>query len=181
MPGAKPWVVLKFGGTSVSSIATWRVIEAIVRARLAQDTRPLVVHSALAGVSNRLEAIAAGSKRSDHDDPIASIERQHRMLADALGVDGEALLAPWLSELRQLATGVRLLGEASPKTHARLMALGELMSTSLGAAYLAHRGIATRFVDARECLVSERAAIVADAAHYLSAQDRKSTRLNSSH
>jgi aspartokinase len=36
MTSADPWVVLKFGGTSVSSAAAWRVIESIVRARLEQ-------------------------------------------------------------------------------------------------------------------------------------------------
>ncbi len=159
---ANPWVVLKFGGTSVSSAATWRVIEGIVRARLEQQKRPLVVHSALAGVSNRLEAIT--------DDSIEAIERQHRTLADALGVDGATLLAPWFGELRQLATGVKLLGEASPKTRARLMALGELMATSLGAAFLTRCGIATRWMDARECLVSERTRHASEANHYLAAQ-----------
>jgi diaminopimelate decarboxylase/aspartate kinase len=159
---------LKFGGTSVSSAAAWRVIETVVRKRLEQRKRPLVVHSALAGVSNRLEAIGAGG--SDSGDSIDAIERQHMSLADALGVDGATLLAPWLAELRQLATGVRLLGEASPKTRARLMALGELMATRLGAAFLERSGIATRWADARECLVSERAANASEAGHYLSAQ-----------
>jgi diaminopimelate decarboxylase/aspartate kinase len=165
-----PWVVLKFGGTSVSSAASWRIIEAIVRARLEEQKRPLVVHSALAGVSNRLEAIAGGGDGSDADDAIDAIERQHKTLADELGIDGATLLAPWHAELRQLATGMRLLGEASPKTRARAMALGELMATSLGSAFLARCGIATRWVDARECLVSERTANASEAGHYLAAR-----------
>jgi diaminopimelate decarboxylase/aspartate kinase len=169
MSSRNPWVVLKFGGTSVSSAANWRVIEGIVRDRFEQKKRPLIVHSALAGVSNRLEAIATVGGATT-DAAIEAIERQHRELASALGVDGAALLAPWLSELRQLATGVALLGETSPKTHARLMALGELMATSLGAAFLETCGIPTRFADARECLVSERTAHASEAGHYLAAQ-----------
>jgi diaminopimelate decarboxylase/aspartate kinase len=70
---------LKFGGTSVSSAAAWRVIETVVRKRLEQRKRPLVVHSALAGVSNRLEAIGAGG--SDSGDSIDAIERQHMSLS----------------------------------------------------------------------------------------------------
>ena len=170
MSCSNPWVVLKFGGTSVSSAANWRVIEGIVRARLEQQQRPLVVHSALVGVSNRLEAIAAGGGASQSDESIEAIERQHGTLADALGVDGATLLSPWLHELRQLATGVELLGETSPKTHARLMALGELMATSLGAAFLERSGIATRFTDARQCLLSERTENASEAGHYLAAQ-----------
>jgi diaminopimelate decarboxylase/aspartate kinase len=64
---------------------------------------------------------------------------------------------------------MKLLGEASPKTRARLMALGELSATTLGAAFLEHRGIATRWVDARECLVGERMSNASDASHYLAA------------
>jgi len=64
MPSVMPWVILKFGGTSVSSPANWAVIERVVRARLADGKRPLVVHSALAGVSNQLESIARSGEGS---------------------------------------------------------------------------------------------------------------------
>ncbi len=49
------WVVAKFGGTSVSSVANWQNIASVVRARLAEGVRPVVVHSALSGVTDRLE------------------------------------------------------------------------------------------------------------------------------
>ena len=55
-PGASPWVVLKFGGTSVSSVANWKNIAAVLRDRLAEGLRPVVVHSALSGITDRLEA-----------------------------------------------------------------------------------------------------------------------------
>ena len=172
MSSSNPWVVLKFGGTSVSSAANWAVIERIVRKRLEEGKRPLVVHSALAGVSNRLDEIARLGRELDPpqvNEAIEEIESQHRALAGSLGING-ALLDPWLDELRQLATGVRLLGEASPKTRARLMALGELMATTLGAAYLSARAIATRWIDARDCLAAERLPHATDSAHYLAAQ-----------
>ncbi len=41
------WVVLKFGGTSVSSLANWRNIAQIARTRLAGGARVLIVHSAV--------------------------------------------------------------------------------------------------------------------------------------
>ena len=170
MTNTNPWVVLKFGGTSVSSAANWAVIERVVRERLAQGMRPLVVHSALAGVSDRLEAIAVSAGGTDPATSIEVIERQHRTLAESLGLVGGELLDPWFHELRQLATGVRLLGEASPKSRARVMALGELMSTTLGAAWLNARGIASRWVDARECLAATRQEHASEAARYLAAQ-----------
>src|ERR1700686_3420220 len=53
------WVVLKFGGTSVATAERWAIIAGRVERRLAEGRRPLVVCSALAGVSNRLEEMLA--------------------------------------------------------------------------------------------------------------------------
>jgi diaminopimelate decarboxylase/aspartate kinase len=39
------WVVLKFGGTSVSSVSNWKNVAGVVRARLDEGLRPVVVHS----------------------------------------------------------------------------------------------------------------------------------------
>ena len=52
-----PWVVLKFGGTSVSSANNWKNVAAVVRMRLAEGVRPVVVHSALSGITDRLEQL----------------------------------------------------------------------------------------------------------------------------
>ena len=48
------WVVLKFGGTSVSNLANWRNIAAIVNDRRASGLRVIVVHSAVSGITDRL-------------------------------------------------------------------------------------------------------------------------------
>ena len=169
MPGAPAWIVMKFGGTSVSSARNWAIIERLARERLAEGRRVLVVHSALAGVSNRLEAIGA-SPGSDAGEAIESIARAHHELARALEIDEAPLIDPWLDELRRLAGGVRLLGEATPKSRARILALGELMATRLGAAYLAARGLDASWVDARRCLASVRAPNASEAGHYLNAR-----------
>ncbi|MBI2380760.1 MAG: bifunctional aspartate kinase/diaminopimelate decarboxylase [Gammaproteobacteria bacterium] len=165
---APNFVVLKFGGTSVSTATMWAFIARVVTERLKQGKKPVVVHSALSGVSNRLEAIALG-KAAQIAPIIAAIQLQHSALAADLGLVAAEVLAAEFEELQQLATGIALLGEASPKTHARLMALGELMSTRLGAAYLNAQGIPTQWLDARELLVSERPAHAGEASLYLSA------------
>ena len=149
-----PWLVLKFGGTSVSSAKNWGVIHDLLVERVAAGYRPLVVHSALAGVSNRiLDALykaPGGQFREQH----AAIAAAHLTLARELGIDGQALVGPYLGELEQLLAGIQLLGEVTPRAHARGMALGELMATALGAAYLVHLGLATTWLDARRALRS---------------------------
>ena len=57
-----------------------------------------------------------------------------------MGVDGQALVGGHLAELGQMFAGMRLTGEVTPRLHARAMAMGELMATTLGAAWLRGRG-----------------------------------------
>src|SRR6185295_10239855 len=66
-------------------------------------------------------------------------------------------------------------GEASPPSHARLLAQGELLATALGAAFLAAQGIATTWLDARELLVSTAPRHASAASAYLSATPRHET------
>jgi len=55
-------IVLKFGGTSVGDAAAIRRTAGIVASRL--DRQPIVVVSALAGVTNALIAIAERRRRA---------------------------------------------------------------------------------------------------------------------
>jgi diaminopimelate decarboxylase/aspartate kinase len=148
------WVVLKFGGTSVSTAANWERIATQVQARLAAGDRVLVVHSALSGVSNRLEDLLAAALHDQHDAIIEEIITRHRALASALGLGAAAMLDPYFQALRQLTAGIELIGEVSARVHARVMACGELLATTLGAAYLNAQGIETAWTDARELLTS---------------------------
>ena len=164
------WIVLKFGGTSVSTAPNWKFIAATVASAMNDGHRLLVVHSALAGISNRLEAIASSVAGAGLAESLDAIESAHRTLGRDLGIDAEALLARDFAELRQVATGIQLLGEASPRIHARLMALGELMSTRLGAAYLATTGLPAVWLDAREHLRTTPVRNASEASLFLSAQ-----------
>ena len=58
------WIVLKFGGTSVSSLANWRNIAEVLRQRRATGARVLVVHSALTGMTDRLEKLLDPNRRT---------------------------------------------------------------------------------------------------------------------
>jgi diaminopimelate decarboxylase/aspartate kinase len=162
------WVVLKFGGRSVATAENWARIAAILRARLDEGLRPVVCHSALAGVSNALiDLLATAECSGDTEAALAEIVRQHDELAAALGVD-PAVTAATFADCQQLIAGVRLVGEASPRVHARVLATGELAATRLGAAYLSQAGLPVEWIDAREILRSlpapdskERAAVLA--------------------
>ncbi len=166
---ASQWVVMKFGGTSVSSAANWKTIAERVRNRLDTGFQLVVVHSALKGVSNALEEILQSAVRGESSVQFDALKQQHYDLADALGVDGPLLLDKALQELGLLISGVRPVHEISVRVRVRVMALGEIMATRLGASYLESLGIKVHWQDARDILTSETRANRSVTQSYLSA------------
>ena len=149
-----PWVIMKFGGSSVSTAENWATIAALLRQRLTDGFRPVVVHSALEGVSNALEELLDEAIAGDASDKLNGVREQHLELAAALGLDGPALLGDKLHQLEQLVAGVRLVKEVSVRVRVRIMSLGELMATRLGAEYLKSVHLPVQWIDARDYLTS---------------------------
>jgi diaminopimelate decarboxylase/aspartate kinase len=165
-----PWVVMKFGGRSVSTAPNWAIIATLLRERLAEGVRPVIVHSALVGVSNALiallEAAVAGG---DTDEQLVKIRAQHDSLARELGLD-PAMFERRFETLAQVIAGVRLVGEVSPRVHARVLANGELLATELGVAYLRSTGLDVEWLDIRDYLPSTALRDQNETARYLSAR-----------
>ncbi len=163
------FVVLKFGGTSVSSLANWRSIASIVRRCLSAGEAPVVVHSALSGVTDRLERLLAAALEGSHASVIEEVRARHVALAAELGVALPPGLERHVADLGKIASGIALVGEVSDRVRARVMAAGELMATELGAAYLASLGLDARLVDARTLLSATPRRGATDRASVLSA------------
>jgi diaminopimelate decarboxylase/aspartate kinase len=164
-----PFVVLKFGGTSVSSAANWHHIRDVLKARLAAGVQPVVVHSALSGITDRLESLLDLPGGRGSEAVLAAIEAVHANLAKDLGIPLPRGVRRELLELRHIATGVGLLHEVSDQIRARAMATGELMATELGAAWLATQGLEVEWVDARTVLQGEERPGASAKANILSA------------
>src|SRR5690606_6746951 len=141
------WIVLKFGGTSVSRRERWDTIGQLALERAdAGDARVLVVVSALSGVTNELEAACEGDALEAR---IARLIARHREFAGELGLDADAAIGGHLARLQALASDPR----ASARQfawQAELLAHGELLSSALGAAYLCSRQLDFGWCDARE-------------------------------
>ncbi|MDG1462784.1 MAG: bifunctional aspartate kinase/diaminopimelate decarboxylase, partial [Gammaproteobacteria bacterium] len=164
-----PWVVMKFGGTSVASVESWQVIAALLRQRLAEGLRPVIVHSAIGGTSNQLEALLELATSGEHEALLAELRARYRRLAEDLDLNADELIGEYLEELEQLVAGIRLVREVSHRVHVKIMSLGELMTTRLGAAYLQSQGLPVGWVDARDVLVSVESPNLAERAGFLSA------------
>ena len=129
---ASSWVVLKFGGTSVSSRERWETIRDIVQDHIESGRRPFVVCSALSGVSDELESLLQGVIEGSHEAILADIRQRHLDLAVQLGVQPESTLLPHFEQLSRLVMGASLIQEVSPRLHAKVMAYGELFVDESG-------------------------------------------------
>jgi len=163
------WVVMKFGGSSVSTANSWEMIARLVRRRLDDGLRPVIVQSALQGVSNALATLLETALAGDSGDGLDAIRQRHYELANDLDIDGPGLLDDALHELGQLIAGVRLVREVSVRVRVRIMALGELMASRLGAAYLEKAGLPVAWMDARDLLTSSNRSNRARTRDFLSA------------
>ena len=163
------WVVLKFGGTSVSSAGNWQTIASQIRDGVKNGTRMMIVHSALAEVSNQLEIIADASDDFDTSSLLKRIWQQHRSLAEAFDLDVNGILASAFEDLKRDIANSKRTGGTDPRTHAKIVAHGELMATRLGHAILASMGIELDWLDARSALQSEQNLVRSDLQNYVSA------------
>jgi len=148
-----PWIVLKFGGTSVSRRERWDSIAAIARSWRERGKRVVIVVSALSGITDLLKSLADAvdvpARSMAHD---AIIER-HRAMLGELGLTDHAPIHYWLERLGALVANPRADAAALP-WQAEVLALGELMSSTLGVSYLCSLGMPAHWLDAREHLLS---------------------------
>lgn len=147
---ASRWTVLKFGGSSVAARARWDNIGRIASERAASG-RVLVVVSALAGVTNELQAVAAGA--ADARERIAGLVQRHCVFCTELGLLAEEVIGARLQHLRMLLDEPRA-GIRSLDWQAEVLAQGELLSSTLGVAYLRSQGLDFGFCDARDFLLA---------------------------
>jgi bifunctional diaminopimelate decarboxylase / aspartate kinase len=165
----RDWVVLKFGGTSISSTENWHAIANCISQCVQAGQRPMVVHSALVDVSNKLEHIVESGESPESTALLQEIRQQHGHLAESFGLDSEAVTGRLFAELTaEVSTLVSPTGK-DPAAHARIVAYGELLATRLGVAILQSLGIDIHWLDAREILQSDANDKRSDLQNYVSA------------
>ena len=161
-----PWVVLKFGGTSVATAERWRTILKLAAVRRAEGNRVLVVVSALSGITDALKGLCACAE-SERGAVAAQIVDRHRALVAQMQLDAVEGVERWLSSLQAQvrdAAPDRLAWQAAVQAH------GELLSSSLGAAFMSANGLPTGWLDARDALRARELPFLNERARMLSAQ-----------
>ncbi|MEE4329904.1 MAG: bifunctional aspartate kinase/diaminopimelate decarboxylase [Wenzhouxiangella sp.] len=163
------WRVLKFGGSSVTQPDHWALIAARVREALESVGGVAVVVSALRGVTDLLEAQIDPRLRQPVPAVVEEISQRHARLANALGIAIDPL-TPTLDELRQLIERDDL--EHNPAIQARLLGMGEILSSRLGVAALERHGLMTGWLDARQTLICPADPRRSERAEYLASRCR---------
>src|SRR5213593_4793724 len=153
----------KFGGASLASAAGVRNAVAIVLAH--RPAPQVIVVSAMAGVTDALLEVAARAARGEggghvkstaralrakHADAARALVPAGRRLDELLGVIDGAF-----AELEQLAGGVGIVRELTPRTTDYLVAWGERLSARLFAEALAAAGCPASYVDAVEVVKTD--------------------------
>ena len=158
-------LVMKFGGTSVGSADRMEQIVTLVSDSKRVKTSPVVVLSAMSGVTNMLidgadlalkrDLPAALAKvdaiRQKHVDAIQTLFSKDKAAVDELVTD----LDTRLEELKVLYKGVSYLGELSKRSLDALSGLGELLSSKVVAKLAQARGHKAVWVDARKFVLTD--------------------------
>ena len=154
-------IVLKFGGTSVEDVNAFRNVTAIVRS--AVDSRPVVVVSAIGGVTNALlasvEKAIGGDARAATRSLDKDFERHIQIAVELLGdksrVEFFSIVDNARSDIRQLHKIIAAHPVTSPPLQDEIVAYGEHLSSQLLAAVLRDVGLAAGYVDARSCVKTD--------------------------
>src|SRR5690242_17310551 len=154
-------IVMKFGGTSVESAAAIARVASIVKARA--DRKPVVVVSAMGKTTNKLLAIANSAitgKREEYLRQIHELRDFHsrearQVVPLAHRAELDRTLDDHFQDLTELAKGLAILGELTPRSIDAISSYGERLSSYIVALAFEHYGLPTVHVDSRKVIITD--------------------------
>jgi aspartate kinase len=153
-------IVIKFGGTSVGDAD--RVANAIEIVAERRDRNPIVVVSALSGVTNQLVDASEAARAQQPErvaDLIGAIKARHEDVALRLVQQKEDFLDAFLRKLdrqieqiKTILSGIALLGEITPRARDKVMSIGEKLSSVLFAYTMMMRALPGEHVESEDVI-----------------------------
>jgi aspartate kinase len=153
-------IVIKFGGTSVGDAA--RVAQAIDIVAERRELQPIVVVSALSGVTNQLVAASEAARDQKPElvrEIVDSVRQRHEDVAMQLVQQKfdffEAFVKQLNKQIEQITTilsGIALLGEITPRAKDKVMSIGEKLSSVLFAYSMMMRALPGEHVESEEVI-----------------------------
>jgi aspartokinase/homoserine dehydrogenase 1 len=153
--------ILKFGGTSVGSVASISTVLNILKQESKSGQNPVVVLSAMSGITNLLvtmaEQAAVGENFTAH---LAELEKRHFDVVKSL-MDVQAQnpvftkLKIYFNELEDLLSGIFALRELTAQTRDLVLSYGERCSTFMISKIAAQQFPHAMFVNAAELVKTD--------------------------
>jgi aspartate kinase len=160
-------IVMKFGGTSVGSAERMLQVLQLITEAKNRGTTPVVVLSAMSGITNALIEGARKAVRRDLTGALTQLEfirTKHVDAVNELFVDDTALtvreellheIEARMEELGILYKGINYLGELTKRSLDAVSGLGELLSSIIFAALAKNRGLGSQWLDARQLMITD--------------------------
>jgi len=156
-------IVIKFGGTSVGDAQ--RVANAIDIVAERRARSPIVVVSALAGVTNDLVAATEAARQCDIDrvnQIIAAVRQRHEDVAMRLVQQKFDFFESFIKQLDKhidqihtILRGIALLGEITARAKDKVLGIGEKLSSVLFAYSMMMRALPGEHVDSEEVVITD--------------------------
>lgn len=150
--------VLKFGGTSVSSVETVRNISEILKK---SSENQIVVCSALSKVTNMLEEAAKKAADGDvsYKEVCAQIEKRHYDFIDELiqkeqQGDLKQTIHNHIASLEKVLEAVYFLNELSQRAYYIIVSFGEKMSNAIIFRYLTIHNGSVNYLDSSQIIIT---------------------------
>jgi aspartokinase/homoserine dehydrogenase 1 len=155
--------VLKFGGTSVGSVNSIKTLLDILKEENKNGSKPVVVLSAMSGITNLLVSMAEGAAAGkEFTAELAELERRHFEVVKALlDIQNQnpayTRLKIHFNQLEELLQGVLTLRELTAKTRDTILSYGERCSAMMISKIAAQHFPEAMFVDASELIKTDSA------------------------
>ena len=153
-------IVMKFGGTSVESQEAIARVATIVKNY--QQQRPVVVVSAMGKTTNKLLQIAREAAAGRREQALAQVDelrlahlRHGLPLAGPAAADLERYIRTHFEWLEELAKGLSVVGELSPRSADAIGSVGERLSSLIVSYAFRASGIPTEHVDSRRVILTD--------------------------
>ena len=152
-------VVMKFGGSSISDDEKIKQVANLIAKYYNQGVLPVVVVSAIEGVTNSLEVMSEDAKKGQekkfnklikkilqtHSNILRNVIRKKTVSAAI-----EAYITTTIEELMKVLTGIMFVGELTKKSKDYVLSFGEKLSAPIISGVLQDQGIHSTYLTGKE-------------------------------
>lgn len=153
--------VLKFGGSSVGNVESIKAVLDIVKSSYERGEQPLVVFSAMSGVTNLLTAMADNAADSlPFEDDLSDLEERHfeivrKLIAVKYQNPVFTRLKLLINELDDILQGISAIKELSTQSRDLIISFGERLSTFLMSKIMEQYVEQTAYINAVEYIKTD--------------------------